>query len=80
VQHWAVHPGGPRVLDAVASSLGLCRDALKVSRQILEECGNMSSPTILFILQRLFASETTHAPTVALAFGPGLTVEAALFL
>ncbi len=92
---WAIHPGGPRILDAVQRSLSLSDDALRPSRQVLRDFGNMSSPTVLFILQRLL-SDTKNAPadagslpvepvagaeslpTVILAFGPGLSVEAAL--
>ena len=77
VGSWAVHPGGPRILSAVLEALDLSREALEVSQQVLAEHGNMSSPTILFILDRL-SKATAPAPCVALAFGPGLTVEAAL--
>lgn len=77
INGWAVHPGGPRILDAVSESIGLKPGALSASRQILAECGNMSSPTVLFILKRLL-SETTKPPFVVLGFGPGLTIEAAL--
>ena len=77
VGSWAVHPGGPRVLDAVEQALDLPRDATAVSRQVLSEHGNMSSPTVLFILQRL-QRQLADRPCVALAFGPGLVVEAAL--
>jgi predicted naringenin-chalcone synthase len=77
VRHWAVHPGGPRILSATAGALGLADDSLAVSSSVLAECGNMSSPTILFILQRLLAAGVS-GPCVALAFGPGLVVEAAL--
>jgi len=77
VRSWAVHPGGPRVLDAVEEALGLPREATAVSRQVLSEHGNMSSPTVLFILQRLIR-QRAQRPCVALAFGPGLVVEAAL--
>ena len=72
---WAIHPGGPRVLHSVVSGLGLPEDAAVVSRAVLAEHGNMSSPTVLFILHRL---QQRQAPTpyVALAFGPGLVVEA----
>ena len=75
---WAVHPGGPRILSSVAMALGLDDDALAVSRQVLREYGNMSSPTILFVIDRL---RKAHAPLpcVALAFGPGLMAEAVLF-
>lgn len=79
VQTWAVHPGGPRILTAVEEALGLPSDALAVSRSVLADHGNMSSPTILFILNRLQASRAPR-PCVALGFGPGLTAEAALFV
>jgi alpha-pyrone synthase len=78
VKSWAVHPGGPRILDAVEEALQLDGSALRTSRQILADFGNMSSPTILFILDRLRQQKATR-PCVALGFGPGLTVEATLF-
>jgi predicted naringenin-chalcone synthase len=78
VGSFAVHPGGPRVLDAVQHALHLAPDALAHSRDIFIACGNMSSPTILFILERLLTQNAAF-PIVALAFGPGLTIEAALF-
>jgi predicted naringenin-chalcone synthase len=74
---WAVHPGGPRILDACASAIGLAEDALVDSREVLAEFGNMSSPTILFILDRMQRCNAAR-PCVVLAFGPGLTIEAAL--
>ncbi len=77
VGSWAVHPGGPRILGAVEEALALDGRALAVSRDVLAEHGNMSSPTVLFILQRL-AAEGAARPCVALGFGPGLVVEAAL--
>lgn len=76
IASWAVHPGGPRILDAAQEALGLDDAALTDSRHILQHYGNMSSPTILFILQRLL--QTQPGPCVALGFGPGLTIEAAL--
>jgi predicted naringenin-chalcone synthase len=77
VGSWAVHPGGPRILSAVGEAAGLGRDALEASQQTLASYGNMSSPTILFILDRLRRADAPR-PCVALAFGPGLAVEAAL--
>lgn len=59
-------------------ALGLASDALKESREVLASCGNMSSPTILFILDRLKRKDAPR-PCVAMAFGPGLAIEAALF-
>jgi predicted naringenin-chalcone synthase len=75
---WAVHPGGPRILESVAQATGIGRADYAVSQEVLGEFGNMSSPTILFILERL---RERHAPRPCLAvgFGPGLAVEAALF-
>ncbi len=78
IRSWAVHPGGPRILSSVAAALGLERSALSTSRDILREYGNMSSPTILFILDRMRRAKAP-LPCVALAFGPGLSAEAVLF-
>lgn len=75
---WAVHPGGPRILSAVEDSLQLGPVA-SVSREVLSEMGNMSSPTVLFIVDRL-RRRNAPRPYVALAFGPGLTAEAALLV
>jgi alpha-pyrone synthase len=75
---WAVHPGGPRVLAGVGEALGLDAAALEDSRRVLSEHGNMSSPTLLFIIDRLRRGQAC-LPCVALGFGPGLAVEAALF-
>ncbi len=76
VGSWAVHPGGPRILSSVQEAIGIDRATLSVSQSVLAECGNMSSPTILFILDRLRRTQAPR-PCVALAFGPGLAVEAA---
>jgi prepilin-type processing-associated H-X9-DG protein len=77
IQSWAVHPGGPRILAAFGEAMDLPRVALSNSYETLSEYGNMSSATILFTLQSLFV-ENKRGPTVAIAFGPGLTIEAAL--
>ena len=78
VQAWAVHPGGPRVLTSVAEALALPPHTLDASHHVLAAHGNMSSATILFILERLIAAGAA-TPCVALAFGPGLTAELAVF-
>ncbi|MEX0886894.1 MAG: type III polyketide synthase [Phycisphaeraceae bacterium] len=77
IASWAVHPGGPRILDAVAQGLELDASRLDASRRVLARMGNMSSPTVLFILDAL-QQAGAGGPAVMLAFGPGLTVEAAL--
>jgi len=78
VATWAIHPGGPRILESVMGPLGLDEHAVEESRTVLSDYGNMSSPTILFILDRL-RRRGAPRPCVALAFGPGLAIEAALF-
>jgi len=75
VTGWAVHPGGKRILEVVGERLELPADALDASYGVLDECGNCSSPTVLMVLERL---PRTEGPVVALAFGPGLTLYAAL--
>jgi predicted naringenin-chalcone synthase len=75
---WAVHPGGPRILSAVVETTGIPREAIGSSEEVLRDYGNMSSSTILFILERLQLSNASR-PCVAMAFGPGLAIEVALF-
>jgi predicted naringenin-chalcone synthase len=79
VGSWAVHPGGPRILAAFGEAAGVNQPALATSHRILAEYGNMSSPTVLFILDRLRRAQSPR-PCVALAFGPGLAVEAAILI
>jgi alkylresorcinol/alkylpyrone synthase len=78
IHAWAVHPGGPRVIDAAGRALGLEESMLQTSRTVLSEFGNMSSPTVLFILEQLQPSSSSNDHVVMLAFGPGLQVEALL--
>jgi predicted naringenin-chalcone synthase len=77
VGSWAVHPGGPRILSAFGEAAGLDPSALSASLGVLADYGNMSSPTIGFILERLRAAGAPR-PCVAIGFGPGLAIEAAL--
>jgi predicted naringenin-chalcone synthase len=76
---WAVHPGGRSVLDAVETTLGLPPAALTASREVLREFGNMSSATLLFVLERIMGRATPGERGCAMAFGPGLTAETLLF-
>lgn len=77
---WAVHPGGRSILDRVEAACELPPEALRHSRDVLREYGNMSSATIMFILQRMLEdpSSPDGARMLAVAFAPGLTVESAL--
>ncbi|MBU8540952.1 type III polyketide synthase [Falsiroseomonas tokyonensis] len=78
MRHWAVHPGGRSILDAVAHGLDLPDDALSTSRDVLSDHGNMSSATVMFVLARMLAAgRPGHG--CALAFGPGLSAEAMRF-
>lgn len=76
---WGVHPGGKSVLDAVEKGLGLGEHALGASRQTLECFGNMSSATVMFVLQRLMQQAQPGELGCAMSFGPGLTAETMLF-
>jgi predicted naringenin-chalcone synthase len=76
---WAVHPGGRSVLDAVEQGLELGPDALAASRAVLRDYGNMSSPTVLFVLEALMRRAQPGQRGCAMAFGPGLTAETLLF-
>jgi predicted naringenin-chalcone synthase len=75
---WAVHPGGRAILDKVERSLRLQPEQLQAARETLRDFGNMSSATILFVLQKILAGAETPQRVAAMAFGPGLTIESAL--
>lgn len=77
VAGWAVHPGGPRILDVVRDELGLAEDQMAASRRVLAEHGNCSSATVLLVLDELAGVD---GPVVTMAFGPGLTLYAALLM
>jgi predicted naringenin-chalcone synthase len=76
---WAVHPGGRTVLDAVERAFGLAPAALSASREVLRRYGNMSSATVMFVLERLLRAGARGRCGCAMAFGPGLTAETMLF-
>ena len=80
VSGWAIHPGGPRILDTVATRLGLLEIDLAGSRRTLEVHGNCSSATVLLALDEVRRGlvDVADAWIVMLAFGPGLTLSAAL--
>lgn len=74
IAQWCIHPGGKRILDAVHKSLSFTGDELSHCYDVLKECGNMSSPTVLFILKKLIHNRKDGNIFCA-AFGPGLTME-----
>jgi predicted naringenin-chalcone synthase len=76
---WAVHPGGRTVLDAVESAFELSQGDLAAARSVLHDFGNMSSGTVMFVLERLMQKAQSGAPGCAMAFGPGLVAETMQF-
>ena len=80
IDHWAVHPGGPEIVDRVQRRLGLSDAQVARSREVLADGGNRSSATVLFILEQQLATGEVEPGQwiVALAFGTGLTLEALL--
>jgi alpha-pyrone synthase len=76
---WAVHPGGRSILDSVEKSLGLDANALSCSRDVLARYGNMSSATVMFVLQQTMQRSQPGQQGCAMSFGPGLTAETMLF-
>ena len=79
VDLWAVHPGGRSVLDAVQDGLGLCPEALRASRRVLNEFGNMSSASVMFVLHELMGKAQPGQRGCAISFGPGITAETMQF-
>lgn len=75
VEMWAVHPGGRSVLDSVEESLDLRPDQLEASRNVLNQFGNMSSATVMFVLEQLMRTARAGEKGYAMSFGPGLTAE-----
>ena len=76
---WAVHPGGRTILDAVEQALELRSDALSMSRDILARFGNMSSATVMFVLEQVLKKAQKGQTGCAMSFGPGITAETMLF-
>ncbi|KAA0249287.1 MAG: hypothetical protein EDM77_09095 [Candidatus Jettenia sp. AMX1] len=79
IQHWVFHPGGEKVINAIRNELGISETHLKATRDILARYGNMSSPTVWFVLQEIL--EKGIAPgdwCIMVAFGAGLCAHAFL--
>lgn len=78
--YWAIHPGGVRIVEAVKDSLSLTENDIEDSMSVLKNYGNMSSPTILFVLKKIlnkikFDNHSENKKIFSCAFGPGLSVE-----
>ncbi len=75
IKHWCIHPGGKAILHAIQKSLDLQETDLQTSAEILSTYGNMSSATILFVLQKMMPQLNAGELLLGAAFGPGLTNE-----
>jgi predicted naringenin-chalcone synthase len=75
ISHWCIHPGGKRILEAIHKCLSFENDQLKPCYDILNQFGNLSSATILFVLKEMLQHKQTIKKLFGAAFGPGLTVE-----
>lgn len=81
IDYYAVHPGGVRILEACEKALDIHHDDLRISYEVLNDFGNMSSVTILFVLEKYMETLQKHdhgKHMLACAFGPGLTIESML--
>jgi predicted naringenin-chalcone synthase len=75
IQQWCIHPGGKKILEAIEHSVGITKENLILSYDVLANYGNMSSATILFVLKDIMHLKQKGQNIFASAFGPGLTVE-----
>ena len=84
IEHFAIHPGGKKILEEFQNALDINAESMSSSIRVLRDFGNMSSSTILFILKDLLeklersGSDGVHN-VLALAFGPGFTIELTIF-
>ena len=81
ITYFAIHPGGKKILETIESELGLTKEQNKYAYKVLRKYGNMSSPTVLFVLREILDSlkvEDSGKRILSFAFGPGLTLESAV--
>lgn len=81
IDAFAIHPGGKRILEVIEQQLNIPKEKNGAAHKILKNYGNMSSPTILFVLQEIFSNigqEDKGNKMMSFAFGPGLTLESML--
>lgn len=80
IDNWAIHPGGKKILDTIKRQLHMNDTDLIQSYKVLNDYGNMSSPTILFVLNEILKKEPKPEETIfSIGFGPGISIETALF-
>jgi len=82
IKHFAIHPGGKKILEVIEKELGITHEQNQPAYHVLNNFGNMSSPTVLFVLNEIFKnlnSSDNNSLILSFAFGPGLTLESILF-
>jgi alpha-pyrone synthase len=80
MHHFAIHPGGKKILEEVGNALTLPKEKLEPAYDVLMNYGNMSSPSIVFVLKKLLTTGSVKSGEniIGMAFGPGLTMESFL--
>lgn len=78
IKHFAIHPGGKQILNKVEAAFKIEERQNQHSHQVLKDFGNMSSVTILFVLEAILRDAKIHGKVLAMGFGPGLTLESLL--
>jgi predicted naringenin-chalcone synthase len=79
IDNWAIHPGGKKILDSIKKQMQLSDSDTQYSYKVLSDYGNMSSPTILFVLNEIMKADNSEGDTIfSIGFGPGLSIETAL--
>jgi predicted naringenin-chalcone synthase len=79
IKHWALHTGGEKIINAVRDEIGIPEERLRATRKVLSEYGNMSSPTVWFVLKEIIQDGITAGDwCVMVAYGAGLSAHAVL--
>jgi len=81
IDYFAIHPGGKKILKAIEEELGISTDENRFSYEVLSNYGNMSSPTVLFVLRKIWdqlVAKDRNEIILSFAFGPGVTLESML--
>jgi predicted naringenin-chalcone synthase len=79
IDEWAIHPGGKKILDSIKKQMQMSDSDMQYSYKVLSDYGNMSSSTILFVLNEIMEADHNDGETIfSIGFGPGLSIETAL--
>ena len=79
IDKWAIHPGGKKILDTIKKQMQMTDSDTQYSYKVLSEYGNMSSPTILFVLNEIMQADHSEGDTIfSIGFGPGLSIETSM--